>query len=219
MGKHRSRRQHPPAPPPPEILLKDVEDGLSDDQIAIKYNAYPTDVSKWRGDAKIRRPKPSEEVRFWTKVNKDGPIPEHRPDLGQCWLWTGAKDPRGYGHFYANGRMINSHRFAWQEVNDPMPKELVIDHLCRNPACVNPAHLEPVTQVDNLRRGRDARGGVNKRRTHCKRGHLLSENNVNFNSHGGRICRTCKQLTNRLYWARLHPQEKAKKSNDKVIAE
>lgn len=69
-----------------------------------------------------------------------------------CWIWTGAKGD-GYGQVWENGRMVGVHRWMYEQAYGPIAEGLVIDHLCRTPACCNPAHLEPVTQAENVRRG------------------------------------------------------------------
>ena len=78
-----------------------------------------------------------------------------------CWGWTAAKDPKtGYGNFSdkpTGRRMVNAHRMSWELYRGPIPAGLTIDHLCRNTSCVNPDHLEPVTQRENSRRGAEAR--------------------------------------------------------------
>lgn len=69
-----------------------------------------------------------------------------------CWNWTGGTT-KGYGSFSAVGRKkVYAHRFSWELHRGPIPDGLVIDHLCRNTRCVNPDHLEPVTQLENVRR-------------------------------------------------------------------
>ncbi len=97
------------------------------------------------------------ERRFWAKVNKNGPVPENRPDLGPCWVWTGYVDPKtGYGQFGSKGKGTNlPHRIAYQYLVGPIGKGLHLDHVCRNRLCVNAAngHLEPVTPRENIRRG------------------------------------------------------------------
>ncbi len=74
------------------------------------------------------------------------------PQPTGCWHWTGAKTDKGYGRFYLNGNK-HAHRISYELLIGPIPNGLVIDHLCRNPSCVNPAHLEPVTHVENVKRG------------------------------------------------------------------
>ncbi len=85
------------------------------------------------------------EERFWARVRRSGPL--------ECWEWTGAHAPQGYGQIRAYGKTQNAHRIAWEIVRGEIPDGLQIDHLCRNRGCVNPAHLEPVTQRENILRG------------------------------------------------------------------
>lgn len=72
-----------------------------------------------------------------------------------CWLWTGCRS-NGYGQIGMDGRMMLAHRLAYELIIGPIPTGLHIDHLCRTPLCVNPAHLEPVTPAENIRRGDNA---------------------------------------------------------------
>lgn len=113
------------------------------------------------GDPFYKRP--SAEERFWAKVDKNGPIPEHRPDLGPCWLRRSKKN-HGYGVFSIGKKSISAHRYAYELVVGPIPDGYQIDHLCHHPdlcelaeqcphrRCVNPAHLEAVTCRVNLMR-------------------------------------------------------------------
>lgn len=84
------------------------------------------------------------EVRFWDRVKKC---------RNRCWEWQGRRDGRGYGVFHFEGRSIPAHRYAYESRVGRIPVGLVIDHLCRNPSCVRPSHLEPVTIEENWRRG------------------------------------------------------------------
>lgn len=112
-------------------------------------------------------------------------VPE--PNSG-CWLWTGCGTPSGYGSAYWSGRLNRAHRLIYEILRGPIPEGLQIDHLCRVRCCVNPDHLEPVTHLENVRRGSRAT------KTHCIRGHLLSGKNLRNCKNGWRRCRTCRQF-------------------------
>jgi hypothetical protein len=111
--------------------------------------------------------------RFWKFVDKDGPVPEGRADLGPCWLWTGHHSTRGYGYFWGNGKEIIAARFAYESEYGKVPEGLELDHLCKTPPCIRPSHLEPVTHKVNVLRGEGV-SAMFARRTHCARGHDLT---------------------------------------------
>ncbi len=116
-----------------------------------------------------------------------------------CWEWLLCLDPDGYGFFKIGShtdrtrKQVRAHRWSYEHFVGPIPRGLQIDHLCRNRACVNWQHLEPVTGAINTKRGSRAN------QTHCKRGHLLCGDNVRLNSSGGRICKTCSNEYQRVY--------------------
>jgi len=127
---------------------------------------------------------------FWEKVRL-GSIPVHRPDLGPCWEWTAYKQPKGYGR-YKEGL---AHKFAYDRLVGPLPPGLVSDHLCRNRACVDVSHIEPVTNGENIRRG----DHQHRRKTHCPYGHPYSGSNLRVRSDGARRCITCQREYDKQY--------------------
>lgn len=117
---------------------------------------------------------PSE--RFWSKVSFSA---------GGCWEWTGGQ-VSGYGNFWLGGRTwIRAHRYAYEFCVGEIPNGLQLDHLCRNRVCVNPDHLEPVTQRENIVRGSAAI-------THCPAGHKYTDRDVTMV--GWKRCLECHRL-------------------------
>lgn len=115
-----------------------------------------------------------------------------------CWLWTGRSSRDGYGRLTYKGRDVSAHRVAYELAKGPIPAGLVIDHLCRVPACCNADHLEAVTQRENLMRGLTI-PAVNAAKTHCKNGHEFTPENTYRapGRPGTRCCRTCQRETGR----------------------
>jgi hypothetical protein len=131
--------------------------------------------------------------RFWSKVEK---IPFH-----ECWEWSGPTY-NGYGMFVVQNKNKRAHRVAYELCVGPIPPGLVLDHLCRNPSCVRPDHLEAVTDRGNILRGvgATARNAV---KTHCVHGHPLEGANCYRGPAGAfRECRTCLRKHKYAYLAR-----------------
>lgn len=142
---------------------------------------------------RINRSKTTEA--FWKKVQK----------TDQCWLWGGGRHSAGYGTTSFHGGKQYAHRVAYELLVGKIPAGLQIDHFRMNEGprhapcsrlCVNPAHLEVVTQKENILRG-NWTAARNARKTHCPQGHEYDEVNT-FRRRGGRECRTCHRDAERI---------------------
>jgi hypothetical protein len=129
-----------------------------------------------------------------------------------CWIWQGWIDRYGYGR--DNTARKYAHRLVYESIVGPIPDGMVMDHLCHNAdlscaggsecrhrACVNPAHLEPVSRSENAKRGRGA-GVAHASKTECKQGHPYDEANTYHRPNGGRGCRKCKAEAMERFYAR-----------------
>lgn len=112
------------------------------------------------------------------------------PNTNGCELWTGRRDAKGYGVFKRKGKPVFAYRWNYERVVGPIPRGLVIDHLCRVPSCVAPAHLEPVTSRENILRG-ESFAAVNAAKTACAQGHPYDFRNTYQRPSGARDCRAC----------------------------
>lgn len=119
-----------------------------------------------------------------------------------CWEWQGFRDKHGYGYMSYQCKNHKAARYAYSHFVGPITEGLHLDHLCRNTCCVNPSHLEPVTPRENTLRGMNV-VAINARKTHCHRGHPLTEDNIQ-RKNGRRICLECRKLYNKDTYARLY---------------
>ena len=124
--------------------------------------------------------------RFWSKVDKSH----------GCWLWGSCLSSLGYGLFWFQGKSRRAHRLSYVSLVGSIPRGKVIDHLCRISSCVNPSHMEPVTQRENVLRGFGPTA-MNSRKTECKNGHLLSGDNLKPKKNRQRECFICHRAQNR----------------------
>lgn len=108
-----------------------------------------------------------------------------------CWEWQGHIIHNGYGQFGLNSKVVGSHRFAYELYNGKIPQGMTVDHLCRNRKCCNPEHLEIVTNKENILRGIGITA-INSKKTHCKRGHPLSGDNL-YKYKNMRECKKCSR--------------------------
>lgn len=129
---------------------------------------------------------------FWSKVDA----------TGDCWEWTGKRNRDGYGEHCFGGRSHRAHRRSWELLVGPIPDDLTLDHRCRVRHCVNPDHLEVVTQAVQVeRRAFNGGGAYQRAKTHCKHGHPFDEANTYVYANGRRSCRACnRKHAVRRYW-------------------
>jgi hypothetical protein len=118
------------------------------------------------------------------------------PSAGGCLEWHGVRTNEGYGRVGYLGKKWPVHRLVYEYFNGPVEDGLVLDHLCRNRVCANPAHLEPVTDQENILRG-EGPAATNAGKTHCKHGHPFSGSNLFLCSRGRRQCRACYEARKR----------------------
>lgn len=146
------------------------------------------------------------EERFWARVD--------RRDHGECWLWKGAPNNSGYGAIgVAGGRVVPVHRWSYEQFVGPIPDGLHVDHLCRTRMCVNPKHLEAVTQRENTLRG-NGFAADEARRTHCPQGHPYDEQNT-YRYRGLRYCLICRRAHARASNARTAARRAAQRARSR----
>lgn len=146
------------------------------------------------------------DTSAWTCYD---PRIEHIPEAG-CWVWVGDCSKDGYGRrtIKTKGvrRQMAAHRVFWESENGPVEYGLVLDHMCRNKACVNPSHLRAVTTRINVTENSTSWAARNVAKTHCPLGHPYNEENTK-RKRTGRECRICANASVR-QWAKKYPERK-----------
>lgn len=150
--------------------------------------------------------KASPEQRWWICANA--------ASRDECWNWLGnPSSTDGYGYIKVNGKRIPAHVFGYKLLVGSIPTDLYLDHLCRNRICVNPNHLEPVTNRENILRGAGL-AAQQIQQTHCLRGHPLFGDNLRMRGRR-RICKTCALEAGREFRKANPDYEKLKKRKQK----
>jgi HNH endonuclease len=128
-------------------------------------------------------------------TDRNGPIPQHRPELGRCWVWTRGLN-KGYAYVRIGKRKVQAYRVNYERWIGPIPPGMLLDHLCRNRACVRPTHLDPTTYSQNTRRSPVHVSVARAARDRCPAGHLFDEANTRW-WNGVRYCRACQAARKR----------------------
>lgn len=134
--------------------------------------------------------------------------------MTDCIIWNGptfSTHGNTYGRLPGK-RLVLAHRVAYERRYGKIPKGLVIDHLCRNGLCVNPLHLEAVSNIENVMRGEGA-PAKNARKTHCHKGHEFTKKNTHVSPQNRRICKTCRRLRDAEVKAKRRAANEAKGGN------
>lgn len=141
---------------------------------------------------------------FWAKVNKNGPVPKHDPELGPCWIWTGTIKKNGYGDWMLWGRHVYPHRFAWALENGCIPHRGIIDHRCWNRRCARPSHIRLTDKSGN---GHNRAGLASSNKTGYR--------NVESSHNGRTFCVRLKVNGKRIY---IGSYPSAEEANTAAIA-
>lgn len=134
---------------------------------------------------------------FWDKIETDGP--------NGCWIWTASKNELGYGKFHiaSDGKHWKAHRLSYFLTFGPVADGIQLHHICENPACVNPHHLQPATpRQHTIELTPTSPSSINASKTHCQNGHEFNEENT-INTKHGRVCRICNKAWRNAKYAKF----------------
>lgn len=197
-----------PRPPVPDLRRWYLDDEMTLQEIASAVGCSQGTVSKWVREAGIPRRPAARRVKDVAEKLRSLVVIDQ---ANGCHVYQGFTNDEGYGLIRAFGRTRGAHIVAYELANGPVSEGLVLDHLCRNPPCVNVAHLEAVTNRENILRG-VAPPAANARKTHCRHGHAFDAENTSVAtspSKRERRCRACAAARQRKYKARLRAQRDA----------
>ena len=179
-------------------VRKCIGDGGACDRKAVKRDMCNAHYLAWRKKTPPAERPPRRRLgltdleRFYSFVNKYGPVAKNNPELGHCHIWGGGTT-KGYAIFWAEGTSHRAHVWIYKKVGRTIPDGLTLDHFaCDVTLCVNPDHVRPATHAENILRSQ-GRAALNSLKMKCPKGHPYGR----LNSAGSRECLTCKRTQQR----------------------